>query len=209
MKNIILSSFAIILIALVSCNGNSEQKSNSAHDMSKMNRDMSNMNHSSVLGNATDEASIESVNFTHNQVVQPIINFYLLLKDSLASDDSKGAAAASENLLVEINIIKINSLPKSKQAEFKSITKNMINNAQEIETNSENISKQREHFALLSNDIGRLVDLLGTPQTLYKDFCPMYNNGKGATWFSETEEIKNPFYGKEMYSCGIVKEVVK
>jgi hypothetical protein len=46
-------------------------------------------------------------------------------------------------------------------------------------------------------------------QTLYKDFCPMYNEGKGATWISETREIKNPYLGKKMATCGSVKEEIK
>jgi hypothetical protein len=68
---------------------------------------------------------------------------------------------------------------------------------------------QREHFDLLSRDMIDLVNATGSSQTLYKDFCPMYNNKKGAFWLSETKEIKNPYYGKEMLECGEVKEEIK
>jgi len=34
----------------------------------------------------------------------------------------------------------------------------------------------------------------------------MAGDGKGAIWISETKEIKNPYYGKKMLSCGSMKE---
>jgi hypothetical protein len=37
----------------------------------------------------------------------------------------------------------------------------------------------------------------------------MYNNNKGATWLSETKEIKNPYMGKKQPTCGSLKEEIK
>jgi hypothetical protein len=37
----------------------------------------------------------------------------------------------------------------------------------------------------------------------------MYNNGKGASWLSETKEVKNPYMGKSMPTCGTLKEEIK
>jgi hypothetical protein len=37
----------------------------------------------------------------------------------------------------------------------------------------------------------------------------MYNNNKGASWLSETKEIKNPYLGKKMPDCGEVKEEIR
>jgi hypothetical protein len=62
---------------------------------------------------------------------------------------------------------------------------------------------------MLSQDMIALVKAAGNSKTLYKDFCPMYNNKKGAFWLSETKEIRNPYYGKEMPRCGEVKEEIK
>jgi len=54
-----------------------------------------------------------------------------------------------------------------------------------------------------------MIKLLGTNQPLYVDRCPMYNNNKGAIWVSEIKEIKNPYLGKAMPTCGTVKEELK
>jgi hypothetical protein len=40
--------------------------------------------------------------------------------------------------------------------------------------------------------------------TLYQQYCPM----KKAYWLSETPTIKNPYYGKEMPTCGKTTETL-
>jgi Cu(I)/Ag(I) efflux system membrane fusion protein len=35
----------------------------------------------------------------------------------------------------------------------------------------------------------------------------MANDDVGGYWFSESEEIRNPYFGDEMLLCGEVKEV--
>jgi len=81
--------------------------------------------------------------------------------------------------------------------------------AEHISASGSNTAHQREHFDMLSKDMIDLVKAAGTTKTLYRDFCPMYNNKKGASWLSETKEIKNPYYGNEMPKCGVVKEEIK
>ena len=44
---------------------------------------------------------------------------------------------------------------------------------------------------------------------IYKDFCPMALGGKGAYWLSSMEEIRNPYYGSKMLSCGKVEKVIQ
>ena len=81
--------------------------------------------------------------------------------------------------------------------------------AEHIGSNAGNIKHQREHFDMLSNDIYQLVKTFGGGQKLYYDHCPMYNDGKGANWISETKDIANPYLGKAMPTCGTVKEELK
>jgi hypothetical protein len=44
---------------------------------------------------------------------------------------------------------------------------------------------------------------------MYKDFCPMYNDNKGAFWLSETKKISKPYLGKAMPECRTVQEEIK
>ena len=42
--------------------------------------------------------------------------------------------------------------------------------------------------------------------TLFRQYCPMAFDNKGAYWLSNTQEIYNPYFGEEMRFCGEVKE---
>ena len=53
-----------------------------------------------------------------------------------------------------------------------------------------------------------MIAITGTDKKLYQDFCPMYNNNKGAQWLSTTEEIKNPYFGSKMMGCGKVQKEI-
>ena len=42
--------------------------------------------------------------------------------------------------------------------------------------------------------------------TLFRQYCPMAFDNKGAYWLSNTQEIYNPYFGEEMRFCGEIKE---
>ena len=52
---------------------------------------------------------------------------------------------------------------------------------------------------------------LGAPHgygsTLYVQFCPMADGNKGATWISRQQEIRNPYFGDSMLTCGEVTQI--
>ena len=85
----------------------------------------------------------------------------------------------------------------------------------ELKTSSSNISKfdaiktQREHFMLVSTAITIAVEAFGIHKKIYKQFCPMANNDKGAYWLSVDETIKNPYFGEMMLKCGTVAAVIE
>lgn len=72
------------------------------------------------------------------------------------------------------------------------------------------IEEQRMAYATLSQGLIALVKKSGLSSgELYVDFCPMAMNDKGAYWLSATAEIRNPYFGEEMKTCGEVKETIK
>lgn len=44
---------------------------------------------------------------------------------------------------------------------------------------------------------------------LYIQHCPMANNNKGADWLSINAEIKNPYFGEAMLTCGEITDTIK
>jgi Cu(I)/Ag(I) efflux system membrane fusion protein len=43
----------------------------------------------------------------------------------------------------------------------------------------------------------------------YYQYCPMANDDRGAYWFSNEEEIRNPYFGDVMLACGENREIIK
>ncbi|QRA42849.1 DUF3347 domain-containing protein [Chryseobacterium cucumeris] len=140
--------------------------------------------------------------------IQQVIKGYLPLKNALAQDDSKKASDAAKNLFSILKKIDISTTDAKNNSELRDIIESSAENAEHIGKKSYDIAHQREHLLSLSNDITDLIKEQGTGGLkLYQDFCPMYNNGKGGTWISESEEIVNPYEGQKMINCGSVKKV--
>ncbi|QNK64149.1 DUF3347 domain-containing protein [Pedobacter sp. PAMC26386] len=75
---------------------------------------------------------------------------------------------------------------------------------------TEDIKVQRKEFTALSSDVIALFKHADLKQgSIYVQHCPMANNGDGGDWLSSEKKISNPYYGKEMLTCGAVLEVIK
>ncbi len=69
---------------------------------------------------------------------------------------------------------------------------------------------QRTVFSDLSNDFIARVKAAGLNSgEVYVEYCPMALNDKGASWLSNQKDIKNPYFGDSMLTCGEVKETIK
>ena len=146
--------------------------------------------------------TVASTSFTINEIVTN----YLKLKNALVKDDSKGAANAGKVLYATLNVLDTKSLDAKLKKEYVDIADDAKEHAEHIGDNSGKIDHQREHFAMLSKDINDFVQTFGTTQKLYQDYCPMYDEGKSGYWISESKEIKNPYFGSQMLSCGSVRK---
>ncbi|WP_217603871.1 DUF3347 domain-containing protein [Chitinophaga sp. GbtcB8] len=85
----------------------------------------------------------------------------------------------------------------------------ILANAKRI-AQSSSLEEQRQQYISLSTAVIALVRSTGVSSgELYVDYCPMANNEKGASWLSSSKDIKNPYFGDEMLTCGEVKETIK
>lgn len=144
-----------------------------------------------------------------NNSVNDVVASYLQLKNALANDNSKDAAAAGSEVQKAIEKADAASFSADQKKVFADVKDDAIEHAEHIAANANNIEHQREHFETLSKDLYDMVKVFGAGQTLYQTHCPMYNNNKGANWLSETKEIKNPYLGAKMSTCGNVEEELK
>ena len=198
MKSLVLA-IAISAVSLTACNNTGDQSNNE----NKMAADTTH------AATETNTASTSSKEDNQSASINGIVSSYLQLKNALANDNGKDAAAAGSAMVSALRGFDQSSLSADKKKTFEDIQDDAGEHAEHISMNGGNIKHQREHFETLSKDVYDLVKTFGANQTLYKDFCPMYNNNKGANWLSETKEIKNPYLGKKMATCGEVKETIQ
>lgn len=77
-------------------------------------------------------------------------------------------------------------------------------------TAASDIEAQRSAYSKMSNDMIALVKKAGVNNgELYVEYCPMAFDDKGASWLSSSKEIRNPYFGEKMLTCGEVKETIK
>ncbi len=138
-----------------------------------------------------------------------ILDNYLQLKNALVADKSEVAATAGKTLFDVFSQFDGAAVDESQKQEVIEIIDDAREHAEHISENSGKMDHQREHFEMLSKDVEDLIAITGTDRKLYKTFCPMYNDGKGGIWLSETKEIKNPYLGGKMPKCGTVQKEIQ
>ena len=212
-KNVItIISLVTFVLFITACNSKKEKAADAMNHQTEMENDNhddmsqsaeghdnSDGHHDSDADHATTERDI-TTSTEKNTATTPIIDAYLSIKNGLVTDDEDAAKDGAESLLTAFSKFDMSSLKGATHNEYMEILESSKEHAAHI-IKSE-IGHQREHFESLSTDVTDLISLLGTEKTLYQDYCPM----KKVSWISETEAIKNPYYGSEMLTCGNVEK---
>jgi hypothetical protein len=198
MKNLVIGSVIAIGLFTACSNGSDTTASSDKKDSDTMQQN-----------STAKEATATNTQGSNGTPLKELMSQYLQLKNALANDNGKDAATAGNGLVEAISKVDKNTFSEDQKKKYDDIADDAKEMAEHIGKNADKIVHQREHFDMLSTDMYDLVKTFGAGQPLYKDFCPMYNNKKGAIWLSETKDIKNPYLGKSMPTCGVIKEELK
>lgn len=203
MKNLIIAS-AIVLasISIVACNNTNKSSSSSTGKDTTAST-------TNPPASAVAAPSKSGVDPKTSASVKEMVGNYLKVKNALTKDNSSDAATAGKALSDGFVKLDKSVLTQDQKKSFTDIADDAKEMAEHIGMNGGKLPHQREHFDMLSKDMYDLVRLFGAGQPLFLDHCPMYNNKKGADWLSETKEIKNPYMGANMTTCGNIKEELK
>jgi hypothetical protein len=140
--------------------------------------------------------------------IAAILTAYLDLKNALAKDDETNVVKNAKSLFKTIENFDMAKLSPAQHKAWMTYSKKLSYDAEHIKGTAD-MDHQREHFVSLSKNMHDLEKAFSTnTATLYYQFCPMANDGKGAYWLSENEKIVNPYMGKKMPSCGSTKETI-
>tara|TARA_B100000949_G_scaffold126322_1_gene111656 strand:- start:4 stop:1740 length:1737 start_codon:yes stop_codon:yes gene_type:complete len=124
---------------------------------------------------------------------------YLKMKDALVASDASQVSAFAKATSEKLKAISTDDLgTMEKQHLTKSIE--ML----DAIANNDILENQRAHFVILNENIVPIAMSIENSTNYYIQKCPMANNNKGAVWLSMEEEIRNPYYGDAMLTCGSV-----
>ncbi len=143
------------------------------------------------------------------EALQPLYADYLSFKNALVEDDLANAQKAAGELktaLEKVNMSVFTGSSHNDWMRYSSDLKNALQHVQHLKT----IEDVRKTFQQVSEGMIDLTQAFNPFElTLYVQFCPMADNNKGANWLSTEEEIRNPYFGKAMLTCGENKEIIK
>ncbi|WP_152538614.1 DUF3347 domain-containing protein [Aquimarina macrocephali] len=142
--------------------------------------------------NKTDSRS--EVKFSDVKI-QEIYGLYLSVKAALVNSKSDVVQVETKKLEAVIE-------DSEENVQLKAVSK--------LISLTKDIKKQRDFFVTLTSEVEKLVGNAEiTSGEVYKQFCPMAFDGEGGYWLSDSEEVRNPYYGKGMLVCGSVEKTFK
>ena len=137
-----------------------------------------------------------------------VFDNYFEIKDALIKTDGILASAKAKDLLVAITKVKMGALENKQHIVWMKIMDDLALDTKHISETTDP-KQQRQSYAKLSKNMYELMKVSKMEVPVYYQFCPMYNEGKGAYWLSKESTIKNPYYGSQMLSCGRTVETIK
>tara|TARA_R100001369_G_scaffold38462_1_gene64181 strand:- start:37414 stop:39147 length:1734 start_codon:yes stop_codon:yes gene_type:complete len=157
----------------------------------------------------TDSFIAVTISEKEKQQFEPILSNYLEFKEALVGDDFSSAKKSAIQLDKKIKNVNTSQFTDEAAKIWESFQKELSKSTMAIST-AKDIKEMRNNFDELSETtIGLVKSFQLTNKELYILHCPMANNNKGADWLSASSEVKNPYYGSAMLSCGELKSTIK
>src|SRR6056297_2264646 len=143
------------------------------------------------------------------QQLTVVYNEYIDMKDAfVASDAQKVSSEAGQvkKVLGEVDMALLKGDAHMKWMDYLETLNKTIESISE----TSDLEAQRKTFSKFNLAFYKAVKAFGLigVETHYQ-YCPMANRDKGAYWFSNEEEIKNPYFGESMLKCGENRETIK
>jgi Cu(I)/Ag(I) efflux system membrane fusion protein len=172
---------------------------------SMMNRNVriKGVDHTKHLPDYTETTPID-----FKQQLVRVSDAYIVLKDALVATDSDRAAKEATRLgeaLTQVDMSLVDGdahLYWMEQVEALGMHGKKIGALTDVE-------EQRKQFDFLSQALIKTIKVFGVPEgRYYIQHCPMAINDQGADWISKEKEIRNPYFGEVMLTCGLVQDTI-
>lgn len=139
-----------------------------------------------------------------NELIVLLGNYYALKDAFVASDAHKTITTATA---LNASVDSLMKMVKDTSYNVDAYMKDIKSASQEIMTTDQDIEKQRVPFEKISDAVYALLKNAQLKNAgVYRQYCPMAFDDKGAYWLSNEEKIRNPYFGDKMLTCGEVTE---
>ncbi len=150
-----------------------------------------------------------SIDKQAKEALQPLYASYLKWKDALTNDDFEEAQKRATNMkaaLDKINMSLFKGDAHNVWMDYQGSLSKSLEHVQHIS----GIEQLRKAFQTVSVNMIELTNTFNLlTETIYVQHCPMADNNKGADWLSTSKEIRNPYFGSSMLTCGKVTKEIK
>jgi RND family efflux transporter MFP subunit len=155
----------------------------------------------------TEKSPKQSSNSNFDSMVKPVIDSYKRLHELLAENKFSLVPAETVTLRKDVHSL-LGIEPPSKPELYTDLVQALNRSSDQLTPN--NIDQARREFGQFSAAlIAFLKDFM--PQLedpLYTIKCPMWTKSP-AVWVQDSMQVKNPFLGPDMPSCGTVQETLQ
>jgi hypothetical protein len=183
MKSVFKTGLAFATAVIIISCGN-DNKTETSHE-----------NHDQTTTATNDAATQPAAVRLQDDQLNAVYQHYIHLSTALANSDVAEAKAASNAIEAGARDLEGGGTIASSAAKI---------------TNASGIEAQRAAYEDLSNAMISKVKSSGVSNgEVYVQYCPMAFDDKGASWLSSNKEIRNPYFGNKMLTCGETKETIK
>ncbi len=130
---------------------------------------------------------------------------YFQIKDALVNDNNADAALAGKAFLEALSQVDMGLVEGDAHNYWMKQMDALKAHAQQI-AQSTDIEVQRQNFGGLSEMLIETMAVFGlSPSDVVVQHCPMAFDNTGADWLSQEEQVRNPYFGAQMLTCGSVE----
>ena len=138
-----------------------------------------------------------------------VFSSYVELKDAFIASDANKVKDEAKGVDEALSKVDMKLVTGAAHNDWMSYLTPIQGSLKEIQASTD-IEAQRKAFSNLSDNLYKSVKAFGLGgKDAFYDYCPMAFNNEGAYWLSDQEQIKNPYFGDKMPTCGSVKEKLK
>jgi len=156
-------------------------------------------NESRNMENETIPANVDPA---FKKQLQEVYNTYINMKNAFVASDAEKVQAEADKVMSDLKAVNMELLTGDMHMKWMS-SLDIMNSEISTIAGTQDLTAQRVAFAKFNDAFYNALELFGIQDgVVYYQYCPMANGNEGAYWLSEIDEIRNPYFGDEMLTCG-------